>query len=79
MTPLNTTAKAIDALGGNSAVAELLGTNSKAVANWRSFGRFPAHSYIVLRGALSRRKYAAPVSLWKMTLPKKRRRTSKSA
>ena len=56
----------ITALGGTSAVAEMLGTSYSAVANWRHANQFPAHSYLILKKALSSRKRSASDDLWSM-------------
>lgn len=73
---LATTEQVIDALGGNHAVADMLGGHHKAVANWRYFGFFPANTYLALREALKQRhkRARAPDSLWAMRplIPNKR-------
>jgi hypothetical protein len=61
-----TTIAVIDALGGNAAVAEMLGITVTAVANYRAFGYFPAATYFVLRDALKARGVQADESLWNM-------------
>lgn len=66
---LKTTEEVIDKLGGNIAVASLLRTNAKAVSNWRSFNRFPTHTYRAIKDALKARRCSAPDSLWPMTEP----------
>lgn len=68
MTDLKTTIDVIDTLGGNKAVAVLLGTTAKAVANWRYSGEFPAHTYLALQDALQRRGHTANRALWAMTV-----------
>lgn len=67
MRTLRTTAACIDALGGNPAVAKLIDSNVKAVWNWRTYGKFPAHSYVVLQKELSKKGFKAPDDLWAMS------------
>ena len=45
---------AIDALGGNKAVADLLGIGSSAVSNWRARGAFPPRLFIRLSAAANK-------------------------
>jgi hypothetical protein len=63
---MDTTVEIIDFLGGNQAVAEMLGTHHKAVANWRYFEFFPANTYLAIKKVLRRRGRSAPDSLWAM-------------
>lgn len=68
MRRLRTTGDVIDALGGNAAIAEMLaGTNVRAVANWRLYGKFPAHTYVAINAALKAKRCEAPGNLWPMT------------
>lgn len=67
MHELSTTSEVIDELGGNGPVAELTGSNPKAVSMWRTFGRFPWRTQLTLIGALRKRGKKAPSSLWGMT------------
>lgn len=66
---LQTAGEVMDALGGNAGVAELTGSTSKAVSNWRSFGRFPAKFYLVMTAALAGKGMRAPAALWGMSEP----------
>ena len=68
MNTLNTTDDVIDALGGTSAVARLLGVSPPVVHNWRGRvrGRFPAETYVVLTAALKDIGTSAPDRLWGM-------------
>ena len=72
---LHTTGSVIDALGGNAAVAKLLGISPNVVSNWRMAERFPAHTYLTLRDHLkaARKNKNVPDDLWAMA------RRSKSA
>lgn len=63
---LTTTSDVMDALGGNLAVAELTGSNNKAVWNWRVAETFPANTYVALTEALLAKGKTAPASLWGM-------------
>jgi hypothetical protein len=40
-----TVGETVDALGGNAAVAQVMGVGESAVRNWRMVGRFPAKTY----------------------------------
>jgi hypothetical protein len=66
MQKLSTTDEVIDALGGNIPVAALTSATNKAVSNWRSYGTFPANTYVALTRALRAAKKTAPDSLWRM-------------
>jgi hypothetical protein len=66
MSEFTTTSTVIDALGGNTAVADLTGSNPKAVWNWRGFTTFPSNTYVVMIAALEAKGMSAPASLWGM-------------
>jgi hypothetical protein len=68
MRELETAKEVFDALGGISSVAEATGRKYKAVANWKSFNRFPANTYLALQNALKRRGVSASPALWGMNL-----------
>ena len=78
MTIFETTTEIIDALGGNSAVAQLTSSSAKAVSNWRGFGKFPSNTFLVLKSELMRLGISAPDHLWSMRepTPAKRKRTA---
>jgi hypothetical protein len=69
MQELSTTSEVLDALGGNSAVAEITGSTTKAVWNWRGFETFPSNTYVAMIGALHAIGKTAPASLWGMKAP----------
>jgi hypothetical protein len=69
MEELHTTSEVMDALGGNTAVAELVGSNNKAVWNWRGFDTFPSNTYVAMTDALRKKGKTAPASLWGMKPP----------
>lgn len=66
MDELSTTSEVMDALGGNVAVAELTGSSTKAVWNWRGFETFPSNTYVAMTDALVAKGKTAPASLWGM-------------
>lgn len=66
MEELSTTSEVMDALGGNAAVAELTGSKTKAVWNWRGFDTFPSNTYVAMTEALLAKGKSAPASLWGM-------------
>lgn len=66
-TYLKNVPEVIAALGGNTAVGNLLGVTQNAVSNWRSRGAFPAHTYVAMQMLLARRGFDAPDKLWAMT------------
>jgi hypothetical protein len=63
---LKSTVAVIDYLGGDRRVAEILGTDHKAVYNWRRFRIFPASTYVALQAALQYYGRTAPDKLWSM-------------
>jgi hypothetical protein len=67
MAHLKTTSAVMDALGGNSPIAEITGRNNKAVSQWRRFSAFPANTFVILKSALAVKGHTAPDSLWNMT------------
>ena len=67
---LNTTAAVLDFLGGDILVASWFDARPKAVSNWRYFGYFPAHTYLVLQAEIKARNGRAPNKLWAMHQPK---------
>lgn len=69
MDELHTTSEVMDALGGNTAVAELVGSNNKAVWNWRGSETFPSNTYVAMIAALNVRGKTARATLWGMKLP----------
>ena len=66
MQELHTTADVIAELGGADAVAELTGSNKKAVSMWKTAKRFPWHTQLPITDALRARRKIAPISLWGM-------------
>jgi hypothetical protein len=60
----------IDALGGNGAVASMLGLiGSNRVSNWRARGSLPADKFLLMQAELQRRGLRAPPSLWGIASP----------
>lgn len=63
---LATAAEVFVELGGVGNVAALTGRTYGAAFNWKSFGKFPADTFVVLQGALEAVECTAPASLWGM-------------
>ena len=63
---LETADQVIDALGGTTATARLLGFDPRRVSNWRKAGKFPAATFVALTEALAKVDRQAPRSLWNM-------------
>lgn len=70
MSILNTPSAVIDALGGPTRTARLVGRSPNAVWNWRERG-FPPETYLVCQRLLSERGLRAPARLWRMAEPPK--------
>jgi hypothetical protein len=71
---LKTTTEVIDALGGNSAVQQLIGAASRqTVSNWRRFKTFPSNTHAVMSAALTAIGKEAPRSLWGQVGPERAR------
>lgn len=64
MVELRTAAEVIQEVGGLAATARLTGRKSQHVWNWRSAGRFPADTFLVLAKVLEEQGKTAPASLW---------------
>lgn len=55
----------IEALGGTSATASLLGYRlMQPVSEWKRRNRLPADKYLLMQDALRQRGKTAPPSLW---------------
>lgn len=66
---LTTASDVIDALGGTTAVARLTRRKPQHVTNWRSTGRLPPKTFLVLTDALKAHDRTAPATLWDMDEP----------
>lgn len=66
---LYTVDQVFDEFGGYIGVAEIVGCKPNAASNWKTFGSFPANTYVALTEALRLRGKTAPASLWRMKLP----------
>lgn len=69
MEELSTTSEVMDALGGNTPVAQLTGSKPTAVSNWRKSETFPSKTYLAMTDALFAKGKTAPASLWGMKQP----------
>lgn len=59
--------KAIDALGGSTAVADIFGVDCRVVSNWRKRG-LPAARYAVLAPMLTNLGFEAPPAMFRQEL-----------
>jgi hypothetical protein len=73
-TKLDTTAAAIQALGGIEAVMRLTGNPYKTVWNWTQFPTFPSGEYVTMTRAIEALGMSAPPSLWRQGSPRSHRR-----
>ena len=64
MESLETATAVIDRLGGTTATARLTGRKPQHVTNWRTSGRLPADTFLIMRQALEGCQATAPVGLW---------------
>jgi DNA-binding transcriptional regulator YdaS (Cro superfamily) len=63
----------VDVLGGATEVAKLLGAQQPAVSNWRvRGGKFPAHYYLDITEALSRKQLTCRTDLFTFRRPNRR-------
>jgi len=69
--PLTTVDEVIEALGGNTAAAELLEVGYNSIINWRMSDRFPASTYVQIQGELGKRQKVASAYLWRMRTARK--------
>jgi len=69
MNSLTTVDEVIDALGGNTAVRNMMSVSAQAVSNWRKRRRIPPRHYSTMTKALSKIDRSAPPGLWSMTSP----------
>jgi hypothetical protein len=60
----------VDAIGGNKAVASLLGVTQAMVTYWRRAGRFPARSMPRIEAELARKNRTAVRDLWDFDPPR---------
>jgi hypothetical protein len=66
---LLTATSVIDELGGTTATAKLTRRKPQHVTNWRTSGRLPPDTFLVMRQALAERGKEAPAALWGITDP----------
>ena len=63
-TPIKSASDVIDKLGGTVAVAKLMGTDPRAVSNWRVRG-LPPETFYAMYGLLKAKGLYAPPGLWR--------------
>ena len=68
---LDTTDEVIDECGGTVAFAKLIARDKQHVSNYRSTGRFPPDTFLIVEAALKKRRCRAPSMLWSITDPAK--------
>ena len=61
---LRTVDDLVETLGGTTKVAELCGTTSAAVSNWRSRRKIPSEKFVLVEAALRKRGHDAPKRLF---------------
>ncbi len=61
---LETASEVIDALGGTAAVARLTNRQMQHVSNWRSTGRLPPDTFLIMTAELHKIRLAAPSEIW---------------
>jgi len=71
MKALDSAGEVISHLGGPTAVGRLVGRSVQSVVNWRTSGRLPADTYLILQAELQDRDLAAPPSLWGIMQPER--------
>ena len=72
---LKSTAEVIDAIGRDRFMA-LTGKSTQQTTNYKSTGRFPPETFVVLQDEIERLRCRAPRSLWGMIEPPKLKRAS---
>jgi hypothetical protein len=75
MSNITSTTLLIDVLGGNKKVAAITGATPGAVSGWRK-SKFPAATYVVLKGKVQKMGLSAPDTLWSMR-PKPKRKAKR--
>ena len=79
--PLSTASAIIDALGGNVPFLAIINQGvplqeqrrTTHASNYRSTGRLPPDTFLIVMAALEQRGLTAPPSIWKIREPKKAR------
>lgn len=54
----------VDAIGGNSAVAELASVGTTAVSNWKARRRIPPEKFLIIKRELGKRRMSADPALF---------------
>ena len=55
--------------GGNGPIAELTGRKTQHVTNWKTEGRLPADTFLIVSAKLAKLGYCASPRLWGITEP----------
>ena len=71
MRELQTAREVIEALGGAAATRALTGKTPQHIWNWKSAGRFPAETYLIMSNELGRQGVKAPATLWGIAEPER--------
>lgn len=71
---LTTKAEVLDALGGDHAVAALIGSYYKNVEGFRRAKTIPSRYFLVMAFALHQKGFAAKPELWGQVTPAERKR-----
>lgn len=65
MAELQSASEVIDALGGTGATARLTGRRyDQAVSNWRTTGRLPPDTFLIISEELKKRGDSASPAIW---------------
>jgi len=68
---LRTTSEVIDVLGGTVKAAGIMKRKPQHITNYRSTGRFPPDTYLIVIAELGKRNCTASPSLWGIAEPRR--------
>lgn len=69
MKELATAAEVIEQLGGPTAIGRLVGRSAQSAVNWRTAGRLPSDTFLILQAELRSRDMSAPPAVWGILEP----------